>query len=1045
MSEPAKFHGLFIGIDRYQSADVRNLASAVRDAAALHALFADNLGGETKLIVDEEATADRLRDELRNLADACHEDDAVVITFSGHGSDTHELVTYEADVYNVAGTTLPLDEFTALISGITAKHLLVVLDCCFSGGAGAKVLNAPLASRGNRRGGLPPSTEAFLKSMVGTGRVLLTASTAEQEAYEDPRLGHGFLTYHLIQALMGEAAAGDAGETIHLLDLLKFVTAQVKAGVSGTYAARQEPTLRGQWDGDVIWPTFKRGPKYDALFPPPAPDRVTEDLRSLKAYRVPDQIIEMWQLSIGALNQLQQDAINVAGLLAGNNVVVTAPTSSGKTMVGELAAINATQAGGRSVFLLPTKALVNEQYERFSRLYGPTGVRVVRATGDYRDDVEALLRGQFDLGIFTYEKFAGLALAHPHLLQMISVVVVDEVQTIVDSTRGRDLELLLTLIKSRRDDGVHPQIVTLSAVLGDLNGLEAWLEAELLKSDVRPVELDEGVLTQSGEYRYVDGGGNEQVTQLMPAVYGEARARTVLVPLVKQLVDAGQQVIVVRGVRGEARGAAGYLSNALGLPRAGRVLDLLPVGDPTQSATALRRALEGGVAFHISDLAAEERRLIEQEFRRKDSEIRVVVATTTLAQGVNLPAETVIMPELSRFLGRQRGNVWYTVADYKNIAGRAGRKGLQEKGRAIVLAYDGGTYNRIWNNYVRGRPEDVHSQLLDPGLDMYTVTLRVAALSAQRSADGAVDATDLVEILANSFGAHQARTAGHPDAFSHERLSGIVSDLTGSGLLEVAEGDRARLTSLGSLIASSMLSVQSAIRVINALRYVDADQLNIPTLLAVAQLTSELDDTRLTVNAKGVRAELSTFLRGLETRGASRRVLDSFSYQGASAVTVAARAKKATAALLWVNGVGMDQIEAFVMQHYFDRNASGPISAVAARTRDVIETILDIAQELHPGAVLNDECLELPLRLELGITQDCVPLVRAGAELSREDYRRLHDGGHLASGPMGLNDLDDDQLLDLLGRNEAKVEAVRRAIREISDAPQPPSLDDLLP
>src|SRR5207342_3444389 len=97
---------------------------------------------------------------------------------------------------------------------------------------------------------------------------------------------------------------------------------------------------------------------------------------------------------INELNQLQQDAINTTGLFRGGNVVVTAPTSSGKTMVGELAAVRATQSGGRSVFLLPTKALVNEQYERFSRIYGDVGVRVVRATGDYRDDVDALLRGQ---------------------------------------------------------------------------------------------------------------------------------------------------------------------------------------------------------------------------------------------------------------------------------------------------------------------------------------------------------------------------------------------------------------------------------------------------------------------------------------------------------------------------------------------------------------------------------------------------------------------------------------------------------------------------
>jgi replicative superfamily II helicase len=1034
---------LFVGINRYKSIDVRNLASAVRDAQALHALFADNLGGDTTLVTDCEATSTRLREELTRLAQESSSDDVVMISFSGHGSDSHELVTYEADLYNLTATTLPLDEFTHLISAIPARHLLVVLDCCFAGGAGAKVLNSVAQSRGYA-GRLPLSTEAFLTHMVGTGRVLLTASTAEQEAYEDVRLGHGYLTYYLLRALMGEDGQTPAA-SVHLLEVLQYVTGQVKAGVSGTFAARQEPTVRGQWDGDVVWPRFVRGALYDALFPPTSPPPVTADLGTLSAYRLPDEIIEAWRAGIGELNRLQQDAINTTGLFTGGNVVVTAPTSSGKTMVGELASLKATQSGGRSVFLLPTKALVNEQHERFDRTYGGCGVRVVRATGDYRDDVDAVLRGQFDLGLFTYEKFSGLALAHPHLLQMLSVIVVDEVQTIVDPGRGRDLELLLTLMKSRKDEGVEPQLVTLSAVLGDLNGLDTWLEADLLRSDVRPVDLDEGVLTQDGTYRYLDANRAEQTLQLMPPAYGDPRARTLLVPLVDQLVAEGQQVIVVRGIRGEARGAAEYLANTLSLSPADRVLDALPIGDPTQSSTALRRCLARGVAFHISDLGAEERRLIEEEFRRPQSQIRVVVATTTLAQGVNLPAETVIMPELSRFLGRERGRVWYTVADYKNIAGRAGRLGLADKGRAIVLSHDGASYSTIWNHYISGSPEDVTSQLLDPNVDLYTVVLRVTALAAQRSTAGSVAVHDVIDILANSLGAHQARLEGVGDPFDAATLGNIVRELQDVGFLEATTPDQTKLTSLGELVAASMLTVSSAVRVANGLRRVSASQLNLPTLLALAQISEELDETRLTVNAKGVNKELSTFLNGLRSRGVAGSALDVFSIGAANRVAVAARAKKSMAALLWVNGVRVSQIETYVMQHHRDRNASGPIAQVAARTRDVIETVLDMATEIHPTLVLDAERTSLPLRLELGIPHSCVALARAGADLRRDDYRALDDAGLLDEGAAPLSEVDDDHLLDLLGGDPDRLARLRQASADIAAEAEVPDLDDLLP
>ena len=894
--DAGSFHGLFVGINRYESPYVKNLASAVRDAQALHALFTDNLGGDTLLLTDGAATAPRLRDELRRLATECTPDDVVAISFSGHGSDTHELVTYEADLADIAGTTLPLDEFTDLISNVPARHLLVVLDCCFSGGAGAKVLQVTTRARG-RAGGLPLSTEAFFDQIVGTGRVLLTASTAEQEAFEDLRLGHGYLTYFLLQALMGNSPRSTAG-AVHLLDLLRDVTTQVKAGVSGTFAARQEPTVRGQWDGEVTWPQFTRGPLYDALFPPTTPPPVTRELTSLSAYGIPEGILDAWRSNIGELNQLQQDAINTTGLLSGRNVVVTAPTSSGKTMVGELAAINATQAGGRSVFLLPTKALVNEQYERFSRIYGPCGVRVVRATGDYRDDVEALLHGQFDLGVFTYEKFSGLVLANPHLLPMLSVVVVDEVQTIVDPDRGRDLELLLTLMKSRREDGVEPQVIALSAVLGELNGLDSWLEADLLKSHVRPVELHEGVLTQDGTYRYLDADRQEQTVELIPAVYGDARARTILVPLVAELVRKGQQVIVVRGTRGEARGAAHYLANTLALDPAERILAALPNDDPTQASMALRQCLGGGVAFHISDLAAEDRRLVEEEFRRPDSEIRIVVATTTLAQGVNLPAETVIMPELSRYLGRARGTVWYTVADYKNIAGRAGRLGLRDMGRAITLALDHSSYSTVWSRFINGSPEDVNSQLLDPSVDLYTVVLRMTALAAQRSESGTVAVDDVVELLSNSFGAHQSRLTAGTEPFAAQDLTSTVTELQDVGFLAAVDDGRTELTPLGRLVAGSMLRVGSAVRVADVLRRLHPDHIDVSTVLTVSQLTIELDEIRLPVNTRGVRPELATFLGGLQNRGVAGQAVDALSTYTQDRVVVAGRAKKALCALL---------------------------------------------------------------------------------------------------------------------------------------------------
>src|SRR5579863_8337356 len=207
------FKGLFIGVDRYASTDINWLSFARRDAAALHALFTDTLGGETHLLTDEQATVAAIRDSFERLA-AIDPDDVVVIAFSGHGSETHELVAHDTDVYDLAGTTISLDTLGEWCARIPARRLLVVLDCCFSGGMGAKGLEVVAVPRDLS------SVEGELNRISGHGRVILTASGPTQRAFESPRLRHGFLTHHLLECLQGpeELREGDRISVLRLLD-----------------------------------------------------------------------------------------------------------------------------------------------------------------------------------------------------------------------------------------------------------------------------------------------------------------------------------------------------------------------------------------------------------------------------------------------------------------------------------------------------------------------------------------------------------------------------------------------------------------------------------------------------------------------------------------------------------------------------------------------------------------------------------------------------------------------------------------------------------
>jgi helicase len=104
------FRGLFIGIDRYASPAVNELSCARRDAVALEAVFADTLGGTTVLLADGDATRERIEQEFAALS-GCEPEDTVVICFSGHGSETHELATHDTDLADLPNTAVPLDLF----------------------------------------------------------------------------------------------------------------------------------------------------------------------------------------------------------------------------------------------------------------------------------------------------------------------------------------------------------------------------------------------------------------------------------------------------------------------------------------------------------------------------------------------------------------------------------------------------------------------------------------------------------------------------------------------------------------------------------------------------------------------------------------------------------------------------------------------------------------------------------------------------------------------------------------------------------------------
>jgi len=208
------------------------------------------------------------------------------------------------------------------------------------------------------------------------------------------------------------------------------------------------------------------------------------------------------------LNPIQEKSIN-AGLLNQKSLLICAPTASGKTFVASMAIVNTIGTygddendsygedssnnsdnipiKGKAIYLVPLKALANEKYKEYQKLLENSKYKVNMATGDVDSDSSHL--SKYDLLILTTEKLDSLLRHRTPWIKDVKLVVVDEIHLLNDPTRGPTLEILLTLLKTI----IKPQIIGLSATIGNPKELANWLEADLVQDSWRPVELKHGI------------------------------------------------------------------------------------------------------------------------------------------------------------------------------------------------------------------------------------------------------------------------------------------------------------------------------------------------------------------------------------------------------------------------------------------------------------------------------------------------------------------------------------------------------------------------
>ncbi|ADJ13543.1 ATP-dependent DNA helicase [Halalkalicoccus jeotgali] len=418
----------------------------------------------------------------------------------------------------------------------------------------------------------------------------------------------------------------------------------------------------------------------------------------------------------------QAEAVK-AGVIDGESVVASVPTASGKTLIAELAMLAAIERGGKALYIVPLRALASEKKREFER-FESFGVSVGVSTGNYDSDEEWL--SNRDIVVATSEKVDSLVRNGASWIEELSCVVADEIHLVDDANRGPTLEV--TLAKLRQLNRAL-QTVALSATVGNASEIAEWLDAELVHSEWRPIDLKTGV--HYGSALHFDDGSQEEF-----AIESGENPTTALVSAA--LEDGGSSLVFVNSRR-NAEAAARRLGNAVEdhLTDAERTElaelaeEVRGVSD-SETSDDLADAIANGAAFHHAGLTREHRTLVEDAFR--DRLIKAISATPTLAAGVNTPSRRVIVRDWQRYDGDAGGMKPLATLEVHQMMGRAGRPGLDPYGEALLLANNHDELDELFERYVWADPEPVRSKLAtEPALRTHILATVASGFANSRA------------------------------------------------------------------------------------------------------------------------------------------------------------------------------------------------------------------------------------------------------------------------------------------------------------------------
>lgn len=370
------------------------------------------------------------------------------------------------------------------------------------------------------------------------------------------------------------------------------------------------------------------------------------------------------------LFKVQQKALDAGVLRKDKNLIIIAPTASGKTLCAEFVFYKYLKNGGRVVYIVPTDSLVNDKEIEFKDYLGDE----YKLTGKWNER---------DLLITSFESFYRRALLNTNLAEGFGMVIIDEFHILYSRNRGFTLEKIITLLKN-----LGLRILCLSATFEDRNEISGWLEADMIDipNELRAVPLKQDIL-------YVDK---------LVDVYDEL--------ITKKL----SPYLIFCSSRPFCRSRARELSKKITRTkfRVREILNSMGKIVPrnlTLEEQLLCNFLSKGVGYHHSGLDKRIREYIQERF--KDKKIDFLFATPGLAYGVNLPAHSTVLFDFRRYDSMLERTMPIEVYEYFQMAGRAGRPKWDTEGYSFIVVSNLSDKKLVESKYFEGKLEKAISHI----------------------------------------------------------------------------------------------------------------------------------------------------------------------------------------------------------------------------------------------------------------------------------------------------------------------------------------------